>query len=658
MPGSTLFVDNSKWFKNVSSAEIPTDISDFLSLGPKFGVPVVGKDLNIGRFIADVEGIIAEVPDEAANVMRARVTNVVTNFLSVSPNQKTNSYNSCFHKTKKFLKEHPNLLIIQADKGGCTVAMDKTDYMEKTMTLLQDPLTYKLLNSDPTETVQRKYNTLLRKIASTKQLSDQQLKDLTIYNSTFPKLYCLPKIHKPNIPLRPIVSSINSTTYNLSKFLSRILTDSLAEVTDYNIQDTFTLVNKINGFTLPTNYILISLDVISLFTNIPLQLLLDIIEQKWDLVKSHTTLSLHSMLELIKFTFNNCYFAFDKKFYLQTFGTPMGSPISPVLALIVMDFLLDSVIPQLPFQLPFLFKYVDDIVCAIPHDQADTILHYFNSFNPHLQFTIEIEQQRGIPFLDAKLIRTENNTIITDWYQKPTASGRYLNYFSNHPKNHKFNTVIAMKNRVTHISDERFLHENLRKLFGIFANNGYPKSILNKLIYNSNFFDGPTERNNTVLKYKKLPFIENLTNKIVTFFKPFNELSIAKYNTMTIRNLFTVVKETTPLNYKNHTVYKVPCLGCQSCYIGQTSQWLKHRLSQHRSDCRLGKRSCALANHTAEKDHNFDFDNVKILDSDTNYKKRLFLEMFHIHKNSTVNFKSDTNQLSNIYCNILQRYNS
>ncbi|KAK9702414.1 hypothetical protein QE152_g29961 [Popillia japonica] len=32
--------------------------------------------------------------------------------------------------------------------------------------------------------------------------------------------------------------------------------------------------------------------------------------------------------------------------------------------------------------------------------KADTILHYFNSFNPHLQFTIEIEQQRGIPFLD------------------------------------------------------------------------------------------------------------------------------------------------------------------------------------------------------------------------------------------------------------------
>ncbi len=93
---------------------------------------------------------------------------------------------------------------------------------------------------------------------------------------------------------------------------------------------------------------------------------------------------------------------------------------------------------------------------------------------------------------------------------------------------------------------------------------------------------------------------------------------------------------------------------CQGCYVGQTAQWLKQRLTQHRSDCRVGKNSCAVVEHFQKTGHQFNFNEVKILRKENNYKSRLFLEMCYIQKTEhSLNNKSDTNQLSNIYCNIL-----
>ena len=103
-------------------------------------------------------------------------------------------------------------------------------------------------------------------------------------------------------------------------------------------------------------------------------------------------------------------------------------------------------------------------------------------------------------------------------------------------------------------------------------------------------------------------------------------------------------------------VYEIPCLGCSGTYAGQTKQWLKQRITQHRSDYRLAKNSSALALHHINTGHGFDFNNAKILERDSNYYSRLFLKMSHINKTKNeINFKSDTQQISNIYCNILNQ---
>ncbi|KAK9871692.1 hypothetical protein WA026_014142, partial [Henosepilachna vigintioctopunctata] len=93
---------------------------------PKFGIGPFGRLINIGRYLADVEDIIADQPEETKDILRARVTNNITNYLQFTKTTGVPTHHQIMYtKTRKFLKDNPNLYIVHADKGGCTVAMDK-----------------------------------------------------------------------------------------------------------------------------------------------------------------------------------------------------------------------------------------------------------------------------------------------------------------------------------------------------------------------------------------------------------------------------------------------------------------------------------------------------------------------------------------------------
>lgn len=294
-------------------------------------------------------------------------------------------------------------------------------------------------------------------------------------------MYGLPKIHKDNIPLRPIVSCINSPTYNLSKFLSDIIYRSI-DHSKYNITNSFEFKEFIIQQHLPTDYILVSLDVVSLFTNIPLVLILENIDERWQKISQYTSIPLHRFKDVTKFALTANYFVFSGEYYYQTDVKPMGSCLSPAIADMVMEFLLDNVRKKLVVQLSFVRKYVDDLILAIPNGMERSILDIFNSYNDRLQFTIEIEVNGRIPFLDMLLIRNiEDGSISTQWYKKPIASGRILNYYSSHNYNQKINTASGFIHRVvsltSHVTEDTFAVASRSLL-----NNNYPRSVVNRLI--------------------------------------------------------------------------------------------------------------------------------------------------------------------------------
>jgi hypothetical protein len=120
----------------------------------------------------------------------------------------------------KALRNNKQIRILQADKGNCTVVSNESTYKEKISSLLESGV-YEILPKDPTSQIERKIRQLLTKHKTVLPVALKR--KLTPYHSKPPHLYGLPKIHKPDIPLRPIVSSIDSPCYALSEFLHKIL---------------------------------------------------------------------------------------------------------------------------------------------------------------------------------------------------------------------------------------------------------------------------------------------------------------------------------------------------------------------------------------------------------------------------------------------------
>ena len=120
-------------------------------------------------------------------------------------------------KGLKQLKENKDIVVLPADKGRRTVVMDASDEKSKMLTLLGDEALYQYLKHDPTPLLERKMNKELSSLNWTGMLPDTDYEKLWISVGVTPRIYGLPKVHKPQVPLRPIVSFVTSPTYQLSK---------------------------------------------------------------------------------------------------------------------------------------------------------------------------------------------------------------------------------------------------------------------------------------------------------------------------------------------------------------------------------------------------------------------------------------------------------
>ena len=211
---------------------------------------------------------------------------------------------------------------------------------------------------------------------------------------------------------------------------------------------------------------------------------------------------------------DSTYFKFDNKYYKQIFRTPMESPISPIIADLVMQDLEVEIIKKLDFTVPVYYRYLDDTILFIPKDKINSIVDEFNNYHERLKFTFEIENNNSIPFLNILIIRNNDNTIYTNWYRKNTFSGRSLNYCSNHPIQYKFKIIknlvdstILLSNKIVHV-------DNLNIIKEYFILNNYPTKFIDKYIKKRTI--EIYNKNNTTLN-KMNPVLETKKNNIDSF---------------------------------------------------------------------------------------------------------------------------------------------
>ena len=95
------------------------------------------------------------------------------------------------------------------------VIMDRQDYINKANHLLNQN-TYRSIAKDPTSSIKNKLINILKRVKSQTGLDSNTYKSMYPTGCVPPKFYGLPKIHKPDTPLRPIVSSCGSVTYGVA----------------------------------------------------------------------------------------------------------------------------------------------------------------------------------------------------------------------------------------------------------------------------------------------------------------------------------------------------------------------------------------------------------------------------------------------------------
>lgn len=364
----------------------------------------------------------------------------------------------------------------------------------------------------------------------------------------------------------------------------------------------------------------------------------------------------------------------------------MGNPLSPIIANLVMEDLLDRCTEAVGFEIPILKKYVDDLFLAIPQDKVDEVKDIFNEQEASLQFTVESEQEHRLPFLDMVVIRKSDQTLKTEWYMKPIASGRFLNYHSRHPLHLKINVAFNFAKRVclfSSNSSQNQIHNTIRQHLLI---NDYPKSLISRVINRIRENQTRDTSRDTAMEvsgrqqterekiFRSLTNIDSLSDQIrKTLRKDYPNVCIASKTTKTISSLLPPVKDKTPPEQQSNVVYQIPCAECEACYIGMTTNKLTTRISGHRHNMkqlqtlRLAgytqedreminlKEKTALVAHAAIANHNFKLEESKIIDRTFDSSKLPILESCHIkNTHNTINKRTDTDNLHASYAEVLQ----
>ncbi|XP_044760304.1 uncharacterized protein LOC123317760 [Coccinella septempunctata] len=266
--------NNQTRVENLSTTVLPDFVVKTLNLGPKYSIEIEREnEIPTFNIITQIENTIEELSKEDQDNIRANVTQALNTHQRQlrGKKQRQNMMKSNFEKTKTFLKAHNDLQVIRADKGNKIVVITKTEYNEKMHEILDDNTTYKQIKRDMTITLEKENNRIIKEWEQKKYITKQDEKTLLTHNSKIPKIYGLPKVHKQNIPLRPIVSCIQSPLYKLSKYMANILSNAINN-NEYYIKNSFDLKESLRNVRIQANHRLYSLDVKSLYTNIPTEL--------------------------------------------------------------------------------------------------------------------------------------------------------------------------------------------------------------------------------------------------------------------------------------------------------------------------------------------------------------------------------------------------
>ena len=429
---------------HLTDAEIET-----LNKGLKFNFPSF-KGSSHRDDILSMESTIKMLPTQD---MRSRARTIVSDGCkNMTNNNKSNAdVQDTFRRDYiniKGIKEKlqkNNAIIIKADKGNTAVIINNDSHIHKVEEFIANN-NISVLDRDPTLNFTKEANLAINSCNSLLK-NDAAKRSLKQMNPRAPVLNGLPKIHKENIPIRPVVDYTTAPAYKLAKKLQRVIKAGVILKENFSIKNTYDFINKTKNVKVSSSHKMSSLDITNMYANIPVDDTISILERNLKTSKIYSAEVVDDILKLLKVVLKQNYFTFNGKYYLQTEGLAMGSPLSGLLADVFMNHFERKYImsnPAYKNKILAYYRYVDDTFMLFDGTtrQIESMVSSLNKTHPNIKFTLEHEADNKISFLDAMIVK-QNGNLAFKVYRKPTTTNSTIHSSSFHPLSQKRQHIIA-----------------------------------------------------------------------------------------------------------------------------------------------------------------------------------------------------------------------
>ena len=178
-----------------------------------------------------------------ANQIRQLANNFRRNALKKIKRHSTLNKNQI--ETLKYLAKDKSIFITKADKGRCTVVLDRTQYIDSMESLINECTSFKLVDVDPTVSQEDKLVKKLRELKACNFISEQEYHLCYPTGSQPARMYGLPKVHKERLSFRPILAATGTFNYKLAQLLVKRL--SHLRKSETIIANTFSFVDELHS---------------------------------------------------------------------------------------------------------------------------------------------------------------------------------------------------------------------------------------------------------------------------------------------------------------------------------------------------------------------------------------------------------------------------
>ncbi|CAJ0929694.1 unnamed protein product [Ranitomeya imitator] len=577
------------------------------------------------------------------------------------------------------LKNNKSITIKPADKGGAIVVMDSSYYTSIVYQHLNDKDTYLPVDRDPTPEISLKIQQLIKLYKDQNVIDSKLGEFMLNRFPVVPVFYVLPKIHKhpTRPPGRPIVASTNSLLSPIAQTIEKILTPLLIHITSF-IKDTSDFLMGLRSMgTIPGGCYLVTMDVNNLYTSIDHTKGLNAVHWFLNTYTDFSSMQKEFCLTMLDLVLSKNFFMFADQFFIQKVGTVIGSNVAPPYANIFMAFFEENFVytHHLYIQHSVCWKrFIDDVFLIWKGDELSLtqFLLDMNSMVPNLTFTM-VKDQHKVSFLDTLVIMKEDGTLDIDLYVKSTDRNSLLEFSSCHPVHVKRSLPKSQIERIKRIVTrpdvrEQRIHEMQTK----FRDRGYPSTIFDRATEQRDTRPQRAKRVAFVTTYHpytnylKKPILEHwsllgkayptipefMTPPLLCYKRPHNIKNILVKADVgsTKRDL----RQATLATQRKGTF---PCLRCSQCsnvtkgemfshprsgklfpikgfftcdsayviylikcpcglgYVGETTQHIRDRISQHKSTIRCGRTLLPVPAHFISAGHSISQLRFQVLES-------------------------------------------